>query len=688
MKKRFKYALVGMTIVPPLGWFNLTMMGVEIEPHVLIIPVLVGSVAGFLIGLGKDRLLNNLAQFRSILDSVPYGEIQCDEKGRILFANKTICDHLGLMEADVIGTLIWDYCSRERYRDVLCASFMALVPGKEASEPVVSSLRSATGRKVKVEIHWTSHDSTDSSPLAYTVTIVDITSQVYSQRLLQKLSQVVEHADELIMITDQYGVIEYANPSLVAKSGYSSQELIGEQASILKSPAQNPAVYDDLWETISSGKNWHGSMVDCGKDGSFYPVDMSVTPILDERGEIAAYVSVQQDQSLHQELEGQLLQSQKMEALGTLVGGIAHDFNNMLAAVKGNTYLAKKDLDDQGECDQRLLNIEGLIDQGTDMIKHLLTFARKDRVEKQDFSLNAFMVDGYRLAKTAIPENIDHITDFCQEELVVRGSATQLQQVMMNLVNNACGAVAAVESPKITCSLNRFEANEAFSSIHPALHGSSFARITVSDNGTGIKKDHIAKVFEPFFTTKDVGEGTGLGLAMVFGAISAHDGLIEVESEEGKGTSFHVYLPLSTAEVASDSVDEYAAVATSGGETILLVDDDEGLRSTTCEVLRSLDYQIIEAADGVEALRLFNSKEQEIALIITDIVMPKMGGIDLIKAIRATNQDIPVIYITGYDGGSGLVLALEQDAKKSCMIRKPFSIPALAAAIGRMLVVQ
>jgi len=683
VKKRFKYALLGMTIVPLFGRVALHGTGHEYELYRFLVPMLVGGTAGFLVGLAKDRLLASLTQFRSILDAVPYGAIQCNGKGEVFFANRTICDQLGLAEKEVAGSLLWDYCSNEVCRNTMRASLQQLTDTGYFPGSVVSSFRSPAGHDMKVEVHWARHDKSDRF---YTATIIDITGQVHSQQLLMKLSLVVEHADELIMITDQSGTIEYANPALVRVSGYSALELIGEKPSKLKSAAQDPLVYEDLWRTISSGKTWRGSLIDRHKDGHFYPVNMSVTPILDSKGKITAYVSIQQDMSVHQELEERLRQSQKMEALGTLVGGIAHDFNNMLAAIKGNTYLAKVGLHDTDKLEKRLNHIESLVDQGSDMITQMLTFARKDKVEKRHFSLNQFMADGYKLAKTAIPENISHVTDFCREPLVVYGNITQFQQVVMNLVNNACDALAGVEQPSVACSLSRFEADSSFCIRHPDLNGASLARISISDNGAGIKEERRAKIFEPFFTTKGVGEGTGLGLAMVYGAVSGHGGAIEVESEEGKGTTFHIYLPLSDRQIENDEVEAGAPVLSTEGEWILLVDDDENLRTVTGEVLKSLNYCVIEAVNGEEALQIFHEQQQDIALIITDIVMPKMGGIDLVNSIRKLDQNVPVIYITGYEGASRQSNKLVQDPETDRLIYKPFSITSLSSAVNSLLV--
>ncbi|WP_176961485.1 PAS domain-containing sensor histidine kinase [Mariprofundus sp. NF] len=676
-----------MIIVPLFGRIALHGTGHEDEIFRFLVPMLVGGVAGFLIGLAKDRVQASLMQSRSILDAMPYGVVQCDSSGQLLFANQKICDILGCSKDELMGSHLWEFCSSDLCRSSLQASFAQLVESGASTQAVPGSFSSKAGKKSKVEIHWNDQGHFDVSlgRHAYMATIINVTSQVHSQRLLEKLSQAVEHADELIMLTDRHGIIEYVNPALERVSGYSAQELIGEKPSTLKSSAQDASVYAQLWQTIISGQTWRGTLIDRRKDGSFYPVVMSVTPILNDQSEIVAYVSVQQDMTERQELEEQLLQSQKMEALGTLVGGIAHDFNNILAAVKGHTYLASRELKDLEKSAQRLKSVDSLADQGTEMIKQLLAFARKDLLEKRVFSLNEFMRDGYRLAKSIIPENIVHDTDFCDDDLFVYGNSTQFQQVMMNLVNNACDAVVGVENPKTRCVLSRFQADDGFRKRHPDMQGDYFARISVSDNGSGIKPEQASKIFEPFFTTKGVGEGTGLGLAMVYGAVNGHGGVIEVGREEGWSTTFYIYLPLSGREADDIAIEEEAPASTVAGELLLLVDDEASLRHTMCEVLESNGYRVIEAGDGEEALQLFKSRVQDISLIITDIVMPKMGGIDFIKAVRVIDQKMPVIYITGYEGGPEQRDMLAEDFKQSRVMNKPFQISALTVAVGEMI---
>ena len=383
-----------------------------------------------------------------------------------------------------------------------------------------------------------------------------------------------------------------------------------------------------------------------------------------------------------EKLEQQLLQSQKMEAIGTLVGGIAHDFNNMLAAIVGNTYLAKSRI----QSDQKLLdNIEAINKtsmRAADMIKQLLTFARKDRVEMQTFSLTHFLEEAVTLASTAVPESIARSCEVSSEDLYVYADSTQLQQVMMNLINNSKDALEGVKDGKIICVLKPYTADADFRKLHPNCKGKRFACLTIRDNGNGIPEEIASKVFDPFFTTKGVGKGTGLGLAMVYGVVEGHSGAIKVDSLLGEGTTFTIYLPLVNPMTKDEQVPPQPIV-TGQNELILIADDENLVRDMHEGILPALGYRVISARNGEEAVRLFEQNITEISLVILDVVMPVMGGIDAAKKIKRLNGGIPIVFATGYDRGN------LPDEKKEVVghkiINKPFSVESLSQLIIQTL---
>lgn len=508
----------------------------------------------------------------------------------------------------------------------------------------------------------------------------NITARIEAEKTAAILMQAIENTGEAIIITDTNGIIEYVNPAFTETTGYLPDEAIGKDPSILKSDAQDEAYYKELWQTISSGRVWHGTLIDRAKDGHFYPAMTSIAPIQNKKGETTHYVAMHRDMTEQHELEAKFQQAQKMEALGTLVGGVAHDFNNMLSGITGNLFLARRKIQETNMVMEKLENIETLSNRAADMIKQMLVFSRNDKVEKKTFSITPFLKEAIKLARSGIPENIHFTCHIATQDIFLQGNHTQLQQLLMNLLMNARDALANASNPEIHCHAEPFYADEWFRKRNPNLKTKNLIRLSISDNGDGILQNNQDKVFEPFFTTKGVGKGTGLGLAMVYGAVQQHHGVIELESEVGKGATFNVYLP--QAEQQSDAMSKATEEAVEGrGETILIVDDEADVRNTSREALSSLGYNVIEATNGEEALEKYHAND--IDLLITDLVMPIMSGSDLAIALRKQDENIPVIFVTGYDRDQALEKDLPMD---NCLvISKPFSFNKLSKLIRSII---
>jgi len=520
----------------------------------------------------------------------------------------------------------------------------------------------------------------DDLSQSFNIMITEIESRELSMR---KLSRAIEQGGESVMMTDKDGVIEYVNPAFSKITGYSFDEVVGKKPNMLKSDKQSPEYYVNLWQTISNGNVWNESVVDQRKDGSLFPAMMTISPIFNElTGEISHYVALQQDMSAYEILENKFRQAQKMEALGTLVGGIAHDFNNMLAGMTGNLYLAKRKSENPDVLN-KLSVVESLSFRASEMIQQLLVFARKGRVELKTFALSSFVKEVVKMFEVIVPANISFKTELCKEHLVISGDETQLQQVLMNLVNNARDALTGSHDPAIVLKLEKVKVGEAFQRKYPEIKATQFARITVQDNGCGISANDLEHVFEPFFTTKETGEGTGLGLAMSYGAIHNHGGMIEISSAPDHGATFEIYLPLVHDLNVISADQEIDDVFQGHGETILLVDDDPDMRSASRDVLESLNYCVIEAEDGVAAIDAFLEHEDQIALVIMDVVMPRMGGVEAMRRISRFCDDVKVIYCTGYDRGDVLNDSALSDAET--IVSKPYHVHAFSKVVREKL---
>ncbi|TLS69124.1 PAS domain S-box protein [Mariprofundus erugo] len=512
-----------------------------------------------------------------------------------------------------------------------------------------------------------------------------ISSIIRTRRIEQHsnlISAAIDQAGEVVMVTDQFGRIEYVNHAFSEITGYTAAEAIGQTPSILKSGNQDNGFYKQMWDTILAGEVWQGEVVERRKDGSYYPAMLTISPTRIGSDSITHFVGIHEDLSEHKKLESQFRQAQKMEALGTLVGGIAHEFNNMLAGMMGNVFLAKRHAREHPEMMQKLDRIETVGFQAADMIKQMLVFARSEEVEMDNLPLAPFLVETIKLHQLAIPENISLEQQLSREDFHVRGNPTQLQQVILNLFGNAVDAVQGKTSPNITIRLERISAGHA----PQALTGRAgdYAHLSVEDNGHGIAPNHLEHIFDPFFTTKEPGKGTGLGLAMCSAIIKSHRGLIEVSSTEGQGTVFHVYLPLVEHINATDSTMKIDKQMQSNGEKILIVDDEPNLSIATAESLESIGFRVMTASNGKQALDICRVMRPDIVLL--DVVMPVMNGPEAARAIRANYPDTRLIFSTGYDRGQleGQTEGLESIP----VLSKPFSIPLLYRTIREQLAGQ
>lgn len=330
---------------------------------------------------------------------------------------------------------------------------------------------------------------------------------------------------------------------------------------------------------------------------------------------------------------------------------------------------------------ERLSIIEKLSFRTAAVIQQLLTFSRKSKPSLAPIPIDSFLKESIKLQRVSLPENISIQLEVQDQKMRIQGDINLLQQALINLFNNARDALNGIKDPVIQVVLNRFTSDKAFRTANPSIHATEFAHIRLSDNGCGIAPEDMEHIFEPFFTTKEVGKGTGLGLSMVYGAIQSHNGAITIES--GKtGTTFNIYLPLINPSATEFAELKPIQELPGNGETILLVDDDQQMLTTSRDVLESLNYQVITAQDGHEAVETYQKHQNEIDLVILDVVMPKMGGKEACEAIRALNPEAKVLFATGYDRSNILddsVLA------NMLVINKPFLVSKLSQSLRGLL---
>jgi len=474
---------------------------------------------------------------------------------------------------------------------------------------------------------------------AYLLVIVrDTTERRKAEAQIRRLVTAIEQAAEDILITDADGIIEYVNPAFESVTGYVREEVIGRRPDFLVSGLHDREFYENLWETIRAGKVWTGTIVNRRKDGTFIHEESTVGPLVDSSGAITGYISLNRDVTRQVQLESQLHQSQKMEVIGQLAGGIAHDFNNILSAIIGYSNLVQIKLPPDDPVRKYVDQIVASSGKAAILTQSLLAFSRKQIIDPKPLDVNAAITGTKKLLSRLITEDIVLRTELCAGSLVVMADLVQMDQVLMNLVANARDAMPA--GGTLTISTRRARGIDGKEGGREEW----FACISVSDTGIGMDARTREKVFEPFFTTKESGKGTGLGLAIVYGIVEQHNGTIRVASEPGHGTTFEVFLPVVEALPGEEA--ETVADNPRGSEKILVVEDNEELRSLLCTVLSEQGYRVFEAVDGLDALE--TQKQCQADLVILDVVMPKMNGKEAYDRLRSIDPNIRVLFMSGY----------------------------------------
>jgi len=440
--------------------------------------------------------------------------------------------------------------------------------------------------------------------------------------------------------------------------------------------------FDRMIETIQSGQSSDIILRLLLPDDRERIVHAQTDVRCNTQGDLLQLIGTVHDITEHAKLEESFMQAQKMEAIGALVGGIAHEFNNILAGMNGHMYLAKCNAGNNSDVLDHISQLELLSARAAETIQQMLTFSRKGLVSMKNITLNQLIHETLKLHKTSVPEHISLDHAICNETLNINGDNNLIQQLLLNLILNARDALTAARTPSIMIRLQSNHADAAFLSAHPdAEAGTAYAQITVSDNGCGIDANAIDKVFEPFFTSKG-DQGTGLGLSMVYGAVKSHHGFIKLDSQPGKGSAFHVFLPLLTEHPKAKEAIATDSMIKGHGEVVLVADDEEIVRDMTRDTLEMLGYHVITAKDGQQALDIFSERRAEISLVILDVIMPKLGGVDAASAMRGIQSDAAILFITGYNEDRSLGNWI---AAGETMIMKPFTIHEFSQRVAQTL---
>jgi two-component system cell cycle sensor histidine kinase/response regulator CckA len=502
-----------------------------------------------------------------------------------------------------------------------------------------------------------------------------------AEQRLGRLSQAVEQSADSVIITDRAGRIEYVNPAFEELNGYACDEVLGKNPRLLNSGETDPAVFRDLWKTILSGSRYRGTMVNRKRNGEIYQLEQSISPVRDERGKITHFVANGRDLSERQRLEGQLLQAQKMDAIGCLAGGVAHDFNNLLTIITSYAEMALDEAPAGSILSARVKEVLGATQRASDLTRQLLAFSRKQPQSLHVLDLNQVVTNVAKTLGRLVGEDVE--LTFVADAGIgqVRADPVQIEQILMNLAANARDAMP--QGGKLLLQTQSAHLDDSYVGCHrAAIPIGDYVLLSVQDTGCGIPAKDLPRVFEPFYTTKPVGEGTGLGLATVYGIVKQSSGFVWAYSEMGMGTVFKIYLPCVRSSRVESEKRETNQLVPHGCETILVVEDETAIRTAAAEFLATCGYTLLTSSNGREALTVVRS-HPEIGLIVTDVVMPEISGGQLAQEARALLPHARTLFVSGYPGKT--VEGHQVELRESNFLQKPFSLKQLARSVRKVL---
>ena len=464
-----------------------------------------------------------------------------------------------------------------------------------------------------------------------------------------QLASIVDSSDDAIIGKDLDGRITAWNRGAERIYGYAAEEMIGKNVSLL-APGDRPDEIPKILERIRGGESVeHFDSVRIAKDGRRLDVSMSVSPIREAGGRVIGASAIARDITAQKRGEEHLRQAQKMEAIGRLAGGMAHDFNNILGIINACTELLRTRIDSTSDIGQYVSNMRKAVDRGASLTRQLLAFSRKNVVQPQVLDLNERLKDVSKLLRPLMGEDVEIVISPRPDAAIVEADPGLLDQVVLNLAVNARDAMP--NGGKFILETSKVKTDEIFSQMNKPLSAGDYVMLAVSDTGVGMDPGTVSRIFEPFFTTKEVGKGTGLGLAMVYGIVQQAGGHIWVYSEPRRGTTFKIYLPSAEHKLGTEAkMEEEAPIPRREGVTVLLVEDDELMRQLTRQLLEEHGYRILEAKDGQDALAIASSLSGRIDVLLTDVVMRGVSGPELVSRLNGSRPSMKTVYMSGYTG--------------------------------------
>jgi PAS domain S-box-containing protein len=635
----------------------------------------------------EAALRESEALYRSLVENLPQCILRKDLHGRFTFVDTNFCRSLNRNPEEIIGKTDFDFYPKElaeKYR----ADDVFVIENNSPFECVEENVL-PNGEKIVVQVLKTPIHDASGNVIGIQCIFSDITERKRAEQEINEKAFLLDSSSAIIGTCDLNGNMTYVNRAFLDQLGFDTPGEVLRRDFVEFWMVQEH--FEEIMTALVSDRRqgrWNDESKIKRKDGSFFDVYVSAVTIVDSYGKPIALMSTSIDiteqkrvEAEKEKLQTQLTQAQKMESVGRLAGGVAHDFNNMLQAILGHAALALQGLPADSPLRESLSEIQKAAQRSADLTRQLLAFARKQTVAPKALDLNATVEGLLKLLRRLIGEDINLAWKPGRKLWPVKLDPSQVDQILANLCVNARDAIADVG--EITIETNNTVLDEEYCVRHAGFVPGDYVLLVVRDDGCGMDAETVSHLFEPFFTTKEMGKGTGLGLATVYGAVKQNDGFIDVYSEPGKGSTFKIYFPRYKTDSIEVPVENQRQPVRRGTETILLVEDEEMILKLGHRILVGLGYTVLVANNPNKAIRLVEEHAGRIHLLITDVVMPEINGRELFQRISSLKPSIKCLYMSGYTAD---VIAHHGILEEGTLfIWKPFMMDSLAEKIREAL---
>ena len=623
-----------------------------------------------------DRSLKELADIKFALDASAIVAIT-DQRGIIRYANEKFCEISKFSREELVGQdhriINSGYHPKEFIRNLWTTISNGDVWRGEIKN------KAKDGSYYWVDTTIVPFLNAQGKPYQYIAIRYDITERKFAEEQVRQQAALLDQAQDAIMVRNLDHEVFFWNKGAERIYGWTAEEAIGKHARdlLFKAPPPN---FEEATKAVIRNGEWSGEIRQLKRDGEEIIVESRWTLVRDDLGKPASILVINTDITDRKRIEAQFLRAQRMESIGTLAGGIAHDLNNVLAPILLAVQMLKLKMTDQST--RQLLDmLESNAERGGNMIRQVLSFARGVEGERVALQPKHLIKEIIKIMNETLPKSIEISFDVPSDLWLISADATQVHQVLMNLCVNARDAMP--NGGSITLKAENVYLDENYARMHLEAKPGSFVMISVIDTGSGMPPEILNRIFEPFFTTKDMTKGTGLGLSTALTIIKSHGGFVNVYSEVGKGTQFAIYFPAFGVEEAHRRSRPGSDLPTGDGELVLVVDDEETIRQITQSTLEVYGYRVLTAADGTEAVATYAERRNEIAVVLTDMLMPFMDGPATIRALLKMDPNVKIIAASGLTAGQRAGEASLEGVKM--FLNKPYTAEKLLKALAEVL---